>query len=199
MSSGRGGALGVTVKSGWACVVLVEGSSVSPRVRETRVVDLADPAIPESRQPYHDGFGTARSPGPALNRLVTAVERYGARSMNDLFDHCKTAGHSLCGVGVVVGSLIDPESIGNSHVRIHALEGRLFRQIVIEAAERRGIPCAIHRDRDLYERATAKLGKPAATMRRQVTTVDRPGGGPWRAEHKAAALAAWMMLADPLL
>jgi hypothetical protein len=194
MSGGRGGALGVTVKSGWACVVLVEGSSESPRVLETRTVDLADPATPESRQPYHDGFGTARSPGPALNRLVTAVERYGARSLNDLFDHYKTGGHSLCGVGVVVGSLIDPDSIGNSHVRIHALEGRLFREIVVEAAERRGIPCAIHRERDLYEHATVRLGKPGAELRRQVSAIERPVGGLWRAEQKAAALAAWMML-----
>jgi len=189
----------VTVKSGWACVVLVGGPAVSPHVLENRTVDLSDPATPESRQPYHDGFGTARSPGPALTSLVTSVERYGARSMNDLFDEYKTVGHSLCGVGVVVGSLIDPESIGNSHVRIHALEGRLFRQIVIEAAERRGIPCTIHRDRDLYEHATARLGRTAAVLRRQVSAINRPDGRAWRAEHKAAALAAWMMLADSLL
>lgn len=189
-----GDALGVVVKSGWACAVLLAGPAASPRVLDSRKVDLSDPALPESRQPYHDGFGTARSPSRALTRLVASVERYGTRSMNDLLDEYKTAGHSLCGAGLVVGSLIDPDSIGNSHVRIHALEGRLFRQIVIEAAERRGIPCAIHRDRDLYEHAASKLGKTAAALRRQVSAIDRPAGGPWRAEHKAAALAAWMML-----
>jgi len=175
-------------------VVLLGGSAVSPRVLESRKVDLSDPANPESRQPYHDGFGTARSPGLALTRLVASVERYGARSMNDLFDEYTAAGHSLCGVGVVVGSLIDPDAIGNSHVRIHALEGRLFRQIVIEAAERRGILCSIHRDRDLYEHATSRLGKAAPALRRQVSAIDRLEGGAWRAEHKAATLAAWLML-----
>jgi len=184
----------MTVKSGWARVVLVSGPALSPHVLDNRTVDLGDPAIQESRQPYHDGFGTARSPGPALSRLVASVERYGTRAMNDLFDDYETAGHSLCGVGVVVGSLIDPDTIGNSHVRIHALEGRLFRTIVIEAAERRGIPCAVHRDRDLYEHATARLGTSAAALRRQLSDIERPHGGGWRAEHKAATLAAWMML-----
>jgi hypothetical protein len=187
------GALGVTVKSGWACVVLVGGPAASPHVLDSQTVDLSDPAIPESRQPYHDGVGIARLPGPALTRLVASVERYGARSMNDLFDDYLAAGYSLCGAGVVVGSLIDPDTIGNSHVRIHALEGRLFREIVIAAAERRGIACAIHRDRDLDEHATASLGKTAAALRRQVGAIDRPAG-PWRAEHKAATLAAWLML-----
>ena len=48
-------AIGFTVKSGWACAVLVAGSATSPRVVDSRRVDLSDPAIPESRQPYHAG------------------------------------------------------------------------------------------------------------------------------------------------
>jgi hypothetical protein len=190
----RAGALGVTVKSGWACVALVGGSVSSPVVLDRRHVDLSDPARPESRQPYHDGFGTARAPGRALASLVASVERFGARTMSDLFDEYQREGHALSGTGVVVGSLIDPDRIGNSHVRIHALEGRLFRQIVIEAAERRGIPCAIHRERDLYEHAAATLDRPVAVVRQQVAAIARPAGGGWRAEHKAAALAGWLML-----
>src|SRR5262245_57686003 len=63
-------AIGVTVKSGWACVVLVAGSAARPRVIDSRRIELSDPAIPESRQPYHAGFGTARSAGADRARLV---------------------------------------------------------------------------------------------------------------------------------
>ena len=48
--------LGVTVKSGWTSVVLLGGLADAPRVLDTRRIDLSDPAVPESRQPYHDGF-----------------------------------------------------------------------------------------------------------------------------------------------
>jgi len=63
-------AVGFTVKSGWACAVLVIGPATSPRVVDSRRVDLSDPAIPESRQPYHAGFGTARDAGGERSRLL---------------------------------------------------------------------------------------------------------------------------------
>ena len=114
--------------------------------------------------------------------MVTALEHY------------RSQGLRLDGVAVVVGSLIDPDSIGNSHVRIHALEGRLFRSIVVQAAERMGLTCAIHRERDLYPEATQRLGKSDFELRQTLKTIGESLVGSWRAEHKAAALAAWMTL-----
>src|SRR5438874_7040052 len=121
-------AVGFTVKSGWACAVLLTGSADAPEVVDCRRIELSDPDVPESRQPYHDGFGTARAEGRELTRLVTSVERFGRKSVTGLI-RGYTDGHRLRGVGVVVGSLIDPEKLGNSHVRIHALEGQLFRRV----------------------------------------------------------------------
>jgi hypothetical protein len=59
-------ASGFTVKSGWASAVLVTETDGSPRVADSRRVELSDPGIPESRQPYHAGFGKARDGGPEL-------------------------------------------------------------------------------------------------------------------------------------
>ena len=188
------GVIGITVKSGWACMVLIAGSPTSPSLLDSRRIELSDPSQPEARQPYHAGFGTARDAGPQLSELVSAIERFGSRSMDAAFDSYVSKGFRLDGVAVVVGSLIDPDSIGNSHIRIHALEGRLFRSIVLQAAERMGLTCAIHRERDLYEEATRRLGKSDFDLRRTLKTIGESTVGSWRAEHKAAALAAWMML-----
>src|SRR5262245_44282738 len=98
-------AIGFTVKSGWACAVLLTGPAGSPRVLDSRRIDLSDPALPESRQPYHAGFGTARAASPELSRLVGAVKRFGRQSVTDAIRRYRAAGHPVRGAGVVVGSL----------------------------------------------------------------------------------------------
>ena len=77
----------------------------------------------------------------------------------------RSTGHDLRGVGVVVGSLIDPERIANDHIRIHALEGRLFRSVVEDAASRSKLTCSLFRERDLYAVATATLHRSEPQLR----------------------------------
>jgi hypothetical protein len=187
-------AVGITVKSGWACAVVIGGSPASPRVLDIRRLELSDPARPEARQPYHDGFGTARREGPALARLVASVERFGSRTMDAALADYTAAHRHLCGVGIVVGSLIDPETLGSSHVRIHALEGRLFRTIVSNASERAGLGCVVYRERDLLADAASTFDRSPSRIRETLNAMGRSREGAWRAEHKAAALAGWMML-----
>ena len=189
-------AVGFTVKSGWAAVVLLTDSSTSPRVADSRRIDLSDPSVPESRQPHHAGFGTARSRGPDLSRLLRSVRRFGSRSVRGLIDGYTVVGHQLAGAAVVVGSLADPEGIANEHIRIHALEGRLFRTVVIEAAVAGGLTCSIWRERDLYAVAAESLERPEPDLRGVVAAFGRTVDGAWRAEQKAAALAAWLVLAS---
>lgn len=189
-------AVGFCVKSGWASAVLLVASSATPRVADSRRVDLSDPAVPQSRQPYHAGFGTARAAGPDLAHLVQSVEVYGRRSVSALLRQYETAGHQLRGAGLVVGSLIDPKRIGNDHIRIHALEGRLFRQVIEQAVAASRVPCSIWRERDLHGAAAGILKRPEQTLRKTVAGIGSDVTGSWRAEQKAAALAAWLVLAE---
>ena len=115
--------------------------------------------------------------------------------MTRLIRDYHAAAHNVRGAGVVVGSLIDPKTIGNDHIRIHALEGQLFRSVVHDAATRSGLPCAIWRERDLYETAATILKQPEHLLRQVVSGLGKGVDGPWRAEHKAAAVAAWLALA----
>ena len=193
-AGGSRAALGFTVKSGWAATVLLIGSPASPRLADSCRIDLSDPAIPESRQPYHAGFGTARSSGAELKRLVTSVRRFGRRSVMSVVETYAT-GHAFTGAGLVVGSLNDPGRIANQHIRIHALEGELFREVVEQALAAGGLPCSVWRERDLYGAAAKVLRDTEPQIRSMVTALGREIEGPWRAEQKAAAVAAWLVLA----
>jgi len=190
------GAIGFTVKSGWACTVLVALVDGAARVLDHGRLELSDPALPESKQPYHDGAGTARKEGPALSRLLGSVRTFAAASLKDRIARFRTPGYPLKGAGIVVGSLIDPRQIANDHIRIHALEGRLFREIVQDAAERAKLPCFLWRERDLLAAARETLGKPEAQLRIMLRDLGKPFPGPWRSEQKAAALAAWLVLTE---
>ena len=193
-ADGSRAAIGFTVKSGWAATVLLIGSPASPHLADSRRIDLSDPAIPESRQPYHAGFGTARSSGAELERLVSSVRRFGRRSVMSVVE-AYARGHALPGAGLVVGSLNDPRRIANQHIRIHALEGQLFREVVEQALAPRGLPCWLWRARDLYGAAAKALGETEPRIRNMVAALGHEIDGPWRAEQKAAALAAWLVLA----
>jgi len=190
--------MGFTVKSGWASAVVVAGPASAPRVVDSRRVDLSDPAIPESRQPYHGGSGAARPDGPELSRLIASVEEFGRRSVTDFVARCEAAGLRCSVAGIVVGSLIDPKGIGNDHIRVHALEGQLFRSVVHDGAVRSGIACSIWRERDLYAAAEGTLNLPEESLRKTLAALGRTVSGSWRAEQKAAALAAWLVLAGAM-
>jgi hypothetical protein len=183
------------VKSGWTAAVLVIGPSTGPRVVDSQSIDLSDPAIPESRQPYHAGFGTARAAGARLSTLVASVERFGQRSVARLLSRYEAAGYDVRGVGVVVGSLIDPAQIANDHIRIHAREGQLFRGVVEKAAGRNGMPCSIWRERDLSGAAQAALERTEQELRDAIAALGYGVDGRWRSEQKRAALAGWLVLA----
>jgi hypothetical protein len=194
-ANGSRAAVGFTVKSGWAAVVLLSALGNSRRVADSRRIDLSDPAIPESRQPYHAGFGTARQHDRELTRLLDSVRRFGRRSVLDVIAAHAAAGHALAGVGIVVGSLTDPSRIANDHIRIHALEGQLFREVVEQGAAERGLRRGIWRERDLFAAATGVLGQSEQRIRAATAALGRDVEGSWRAEQKAATVAAWLILA----
>jgi hypothetical protein len=188
-------ALGFRVKSGWATTVLLAGPTSAPRVVDCRVTLLADPDEPAARQPYHEGIGTheARAAN-SVKRLIKSVERFAHRAVTRLITDYRAAGHRVSGVGIVVGSVVDPATIANDHIRAHAEEGRLFRTVVLEAARACRLPARVTVEKDLYAAAALALRTPAGGLKRRVAALGEEIG-PWRAEEKAAALAAWMVLA----
>ena len=187
--------VGFRVKSGWATGVLVAGPASAPRALDRRVVELSDPAMPTSRQPYHAVMGAAGAASRRVEeRLLRVVTGATERSIRELLERYRDAGHAIRAAALVVGSVIDPARIANDHIRAHALEGALFRTALATALDSQGVPCSVVVEREAYVRAAALLKRTEAQLRRAVTELGRSLDGPWRADEKTATLAAWMAL-----
>jgi hypothetical protein len=189
---GETAALGFRVKSGWAAVVLLTGSMDSPRLRDNRVIDLSDPQFPETRQPYHAATGKLETDTKKTNRRRNVVQRVTNKSVTQLLADYRRKGYVMGRAGLVVGSQLDPATIANPHIRAHALEGQLFRSVLEQAMNRHGIRTVILLERDAYATAALLLKTPLHDVRRAVQDLGRIIGGPWRADQKLAAVAAWL-------
>lgn len=187
----RQAALGFRVKSGWATAVLLGGTARAPQALRRCFVELSDPTRPATRQPYHAAAGTLEENSARLRRRIEIVERVTAKSVRELLVECQQDSGQIRGAGLVVGSLTDPMTITHPHMRAHALEGQLFRTVLHDALETQGVHCSVLRERDAYAVAAAILKKSEPDLRAAVTELGRTLGGPWRAEEKLAALAAW--------
>jgi len=187
-------ALGFRVKSGYAIAVALAGSAGPPAPLLRAHVALSDPTVEETKQPYHDGFGTAQEDPAVIARLTSIVERCAQRSIHELLTSDRFGGGACRGAALVVGSVIDPATVGNPHIRAHAHEGRLFRMVLEQALRANHVECSIIVDKRLAVEAPAKLRRSEADIKLLVGQLGRALGGPWRADEKAAATAAWIAL-----
>jgi len=187
-------AVGFRVKSGHAIAVALEGSRAAPRVVARQVVELSDPGTPETRQPYHDGMFRTEENAREIARRVGIVKRCAKKSVAALVAQMERAEHVPMGAALVVGSLIDPATVANPHIRAHAHEGRLFRTVLEEALAAHHIACVVIVDKELPARAAKGLGRPPSAVARTVAAFGKTLRGTWRAEEKAAATAAWLAL-----
>jgi hypothetical protein len=184
-------ALGFRVKSGYAIAIAVQGPASTPTAIARWVVELSDPEVRETRQPYHHGFYAHETDPKVIARLVTIVERSAKRSVAALIDDLHPRARRA---GLVVGSVIDPAQVGNPHIRAHASEGRLFRTVLADALRAHGVECDVIVQKQLATKAAAGLRRSDGEITRVLAAFGKTLGGPWRADEKAASTAAWMAL-----
>lgn len=190
--------IGFRVKSGWATFVLLTGPIDSPVLRVNRMIELADPRFPETRQPYHVGMGKLETDATETNRRADIVYRVAKESVTKILAHHRQNDYSIIRACLVVGSQIDPATIANPHIRAHALEGRLFRSAVEQALNAHDIHSGILVERDAYAQAATQLNKSIDDVRQTIQNFGGVTDSPWRAEQKFAALAAWFSLDNAL-
>lgn len=188
-------ALGFRVKSGWAMAVLLAGSSSAPKLVSCQSVLLCDPKIPQSKQPYHAALELSEKEGKAiareLGRIVTAAAR---KSVKGLLEQARAEGFGVTGAGLVVGSLVDPATLHNEHIRAHGLEGQLFRTVLEDALGEQDLPYKVLVEKDALATASALLQLSVAKTKKVIGSLGESRDGAWRAEEKLAALAAWVAL-----
>lgn len=187
-------ALGFRVKSGWAAAVLLTGPARSPQLCDVRRIDLSDPRLPETRQPYHAAMGKLETNTTKINRRVHVVRSIARQSIAPLIATYRGNGYAITRSALVVGSQVDPDSIANAHIRAHAFEGQLFQSVLKEALQAHRIHTEVLMERDAYAQGAVKLKESNENVRRMIKNFGEYTQGPWRAEQKLAALAAWLAL-----
>jgi hypothetical protein len=187
-------ALGFRVKSGWAAAVLLRGSARSPQLCDVQRIDLSDPRLPETRQPYHAAMGRLETDRRKIDRRVRVVRSIAQRSIATLLAGYRQNGYTIRGAALVVGSRIDPASVANPHIRAHAFEGRLFRSVLEKSLQTHRIRTDVLIERDAYMQAAIQLKQSNENVRRMIQNFGRDAKASWRAEQKLAAVAAWVAL-----
>ena len=190
-------ALGFRVKSGWAAVVLLTDAPHSPQLSDVSRIELCDPRLPETRQPYHAAMGKLETDSTKLNERERVVRSVSQQSLTKLLKRYQQKGFQIKRAALVVGSEIDPANIANPHIRAHALEGRLFRSAVAETLQDHEIRTEVLLERDAYPSVAARLKQFSDDVKRAIQDLGRSAparGRPWRAEQKLAALAALFAL-----
>ncbi|HEX5607552.1 MAG TPA: hypothetical protein VFY96_13600 [Candidatus Binatia bacterium] len=190
-------ALGFRVKSGWAAVVLLTGTARSPQILDIGQIELCDPRLPETRQPYHAAMGKLETDSAEINQRQRVVRSISQQSLRKLLNGYQQKGFRIKRGALVVGSQIDPANIANPHIRAHALEGRLFRSVVEQSLQDHEIRTDLLLERDAYSTAGERLKRSSDDLKQAIQDLGRSApaeAGPWRAEQKLAALAAWSVL-----
>jgi hypothetical protein len=184
-------AIGLRIKSGFAIAAIVNRSGAGCAIEAVRTVALSTEELPQTRFPYHPTIELPERQGAALSdEAVKEVRRTAASEMGKLLQ--EHAG--IKRAAMVVGSVIDPDSLGNPHVRVHALEGKLFRDVVAAALAEQGIDCGVLVERDAYTKVATAASTQEQRLRTQIAALGQGRIKPWRSEEKLATLAAWWQL-----
>ena len=198
-------ALGVRMHSGWGVLVGVSGDANSVEVQVRRHIVTMNPTIAGAKQPYHHAASLTLQNGlqdaeKYLDDCAAASVSLAMMAVSDVVRELKERKFRISGCAVLLaaGRPLPPlAKILASHPLIHAAEGEFFRNAVSKACERLEIPVAAMRERDLAEQARAKFGNAANRLQEAISSLGKSIGPPWTKDHKAAALAALLVLKRP--
>jgi len=191
--------------SGWGVLVAVSGDANSIEVVERKRIVITDPAIPGANQPYHHaaGLGTSelgfRESEKYLASCATVSERLAFTAIEEVVRAFERQDYRVVGSAVLLaaGRPLPPlAKILGSHPLLHTAEGQFFRNAVIQACQRLKLTVAEIRERDLEDQAKATFGPAASQLQRRIAALGSSMGPPWTKDHKAAALAALLILAQ---
>lgn len=168
--------LGWRCHSGWAVMVVASGTPASPRVLARERVQLVEEPLP--RMAYHaiQEYELSLRDGKALigkvRRAATTAATKATKRAAKAFDI-----EAVAVVGKVRNIPDDLPRILAAHSLLHAAEGALYEEVILEAAARAGLPAVLVEERSI-EISSA------------LDTAGKKLGPPWQKDHKLAATAA---------
>jgi hypothetical protein len=185
-------AIGFRAKTGRAIAVVIAMDADEPSFVWRGEVRLVDPSA--TIGPYHEVMDLPWSDAlEAVQPLVRAIEAIAQDVLDDLVGEMKHL--HIRGVGVIGSRPRAIDRIGNPHIRAHAAEGILFRQVLETAAARRELSCCGLSEDEVEDALLASTRRKAAQTKPALAAIGRVAGRPWRADERLAASAAWVALA----
>jgi hypothetical protein len=189
-------ALGFKPHSGWAAL-LVLGKQDDEYIALSRSrVELVTEAW--AKQPYH--AAEELEPKEALavvKRGVEAAHRIALQELRAALKRQLNQGHQVRGCGVVVGNPMPKWKVAEIlavHFRMHQAEGVLFREALINAAEKCSLPVVALSEKVLLNDAATALKTSTDKLQKRLLAMGKIAGAPWGKDQKDAALVAMVAL-----
>jgi hypothetical protein len=157
-------------------MVVAEGTPAAPRILSRERVPLIDEPLP--RMPYHaiQADELSLRDGKALIGKVRRAATTAATKVTK--NAAKEFGADAVGVvGKARNIPDDLQRILAAHSLLHAAEGALYEEVILEAAARAGLPAVLVEERTIE--ISAALDQAGKRL-----------GPPWQKDHKLAATAA---------
>jgi hypothetical protein len=179
--------------------VAVSGDANSVEIVDRRRIVTMDPGTRGAKQPYHYAadLGLPESERHLAN-CAAASERLALAAVGQMVRELEARHYRIVGSAVLLASgrpLPALSKILASHPLLHTAEGEFFRNAVRKACERLKISVTPIRERDIEDLAKTTFGNAAGRVQRRIASLGSSIGPPWTKDHKAAALAASMILA----
>jgi hypothetical protein len=190
-------AIGCRDHSGWAVLVAVGGDPAAPEVLARERVALLDDALP--RMVFHAALETTLSEGAALVSQVEQAAAVGAtEALRTMHDRLGANGHEVAGVAIAVGTTEVPDDLATilaSHARVHAAEGELYRDALVEGATELGLPVTRFANKGAVSGAAQVLGVDTEHLSARLAALRAVVGAPWQRDHREATAGALLVLA----
>jgi hypothetical protein len=186
-------AIGLKAKTGRAIAVVLRGPGEAPQLIKRSELVLTDPGIPQTFQPYHAVMELPwLESQKKVKPFIRAIEKVAAKALADLVLEIESEGLKIAGIGIVGGADRDLAKIGSFHIRAHAAEGLLFRQVLEFAAQTNNLPYRTFVEKALLAQAVSELGLSLQKLNNSLISLGQLLGPPWRTDQRFAAAAAWL-------
>jgi len=192
-------AFGLKAHSGWAALVALRERGRALEIVERRRLALIDAKDATwAGQPYHAAEGLDLADAEDIvRRAIGSAHAHAKQTLGAALADRRASGDEVVGCGVLLGAGMPGWSVAEVlavHMRMHKAEGELFRDALVQAATRLGLPVTGVREKELEVLAGKALRLPAEERSSRLSEAGRRAGPPWARDQKDAALVAWIAL-----
>src|SRR5262245_42558310 len=190
-------------EGGWAAYVVLGGPISDPSILLRGRMQLCDPKIEGANQPFHRVGATHpfhhcapmdfEAGETFIDRCRKLSQDLAGRALEEIIS-MHGALPTCCILTGPARPLPSLRAILDSHALMHAAEREFFREVVRDAAKRRGIETRMVSEKELPALAKRLPGS-EASRRETLKAFGKQVGPPWAQDEKFAATAAWLGLA----